>query len=128
MSSDAADVQIDLDRAVDNDFVGDVGVRASAELLAFTNAAHGRGDLETTRVRLLDAVGEDGLIEAAATIAIFNGLVRVADGTGIQLDAGLESASRDERKRLGLDDFAGAANTPTGRSTSLVASIGDLFG
>ena len=45
-------------------------------------------------------------------MAVFNGLVRVADGTGIQLDAGLDAASRETRSALGIDAYGGAANTP----------------
>ncbi|NNE11268.1 MAG: hypothetical protein HKN41_03380, partial [Ilumatobacter sp.] len=74
-------------------------------------------------------VGADGMFEAAATIAAFNGLVRVADGTGIPLARGLHSYSEADRQRLGLDAYAGAANTPTdGAPTAPVESIGDLFG
>ena len=74
------------------------------------------------------AVGQDGLREAAATIAVFNGLVRVADGTGIPLDAGLESFSREDRQRLGLSDFAGARSTRSTGPDVSVGSISDLFG
>ena len=58
-------------------------------------------------------MGSDGMFEAAATIAIFNGLVRVADGTGIQLDEGVVSASADYREDLGINAFGGAANMVT---------------
>ena len=129
MSSDALDTAVDLDAIVDRSFIGDVGIPSGAELLAFVNAVHaGEPDLDAARAALVDAVGADGLIEAAATVAVFNGLVRVADGTGIQLDDGLKTYSEADRARLGLDQFAGAANT-TGTATSqTVDSIGDMFG
>ena len=45
------------------------------------------------------------------TVAVFNGLVRTADASGIPLDDGVVSATADDRARLGLDSFAGAANS-----------------
>ena len=47
----------------------------------------------------------------AATVGIFNGLVRIADATGIPLDGGMVRASRAFREDLGLNDFDGAGNT-----------------
>lgn len=46
-------------------------------------------------------------------MSAFSGLVRVADGTGIPIDGGLAAASVDLRHELGLDSFAGAANSPS---------------
>jgi hypothetical protein len=135
VSSDAIDTEVDLAAIVDRTFVGDVGVASGRELLAFTNAVEGGAveggepDLSAARSALADTVGPDALVEAAATIAVFNGLVRVADGTGIQLDRGLDSFSQAERARLGIDAFAGAANTVAGTPAApTVRSIDELFG
>ena len=55
--------------------------------------------------------------------------MRVADGTGIQLDQGVFTASIEERDLLGINEFAGAAN-----STDVVAvdanvkAVHELFG
>jgi hypothetical protein len=130
VSSAAIETEVDLAAIVDRAFVGDVGVAAGRELLAFTNAVEsGEPDLAAARSALLDVVGGDGLVEAAATIAVFNGLVRVADGTGIQLDPGLDSFSQADRARLGIDAFAGAVNTVAGTPAAPMArSIDELFG
>jgi hypothetical protein len=129
VSSDALGAVVDLDAIVDRSFVGDVGIPAGAELLAFTNAVQSAApDLATARAALRSVVGADGVLEAAATIAVFNGLVRVADGTGIQLDQGLEATSAPDRERLGLDRFAGAANTAASGRTTRAASIEEMFG
>ena len=45
---------------------------------------------------VIAAVGEDGLVDAAVTVAVFNGLVRSADGA---------------RATLGFDGYLGAANS-----------------
>ncbi len=103
---------MDTDAALDPTSTTDAGIPAGRQLLAFANAVEGQSnDIETARSELLAEVGTDGVLEAAGTIAIFNGLIRVADGTGIRLDDGLNGASSDERDRLGINDYAGAAST-----------------
>lgn len=123
---------IDLAAATDRHHVGDVGVPASGQLLAFTNAVELGGDIDTARTALARAIGDEAAMEAAATIAIFNGLVRVADGTGIRLDDGVFAASVDARELLGINRFAGAANSTDVRTTTAATtgptSVGDLFG
>jgi len=98
-------------------------------LLRFASAAqHETADLAIARAELLDAVGPDGLVEAAATIAIFSGLVRVADGTGIQLDDGVLADSADYRDRLGLNGFGGAANVEVDGDSGRAGSVMEMFG
>jgi len=112
VSGAKAGLTVDLDVATTSELDGDAGVPAGAELLAFASAANRRsGDLTAARQQLVAAVGEEGLLEAAATVAIFNGLVRVADGTGIQLDPSMMTSTADTRAALGIDLFSGAANS-----------------
>ena len=87
------------------------GVAGGAELLAFAEAAVKGEPLDGVRNALIEAVGMAGAGQAAAPVAAFSGLVRVADGTGIPIDDGLASASTEIRDRLDLDSFKGAANT-----------------
>lgn len=85
-------------------------------------------DLTEARTRLESEVGTEGVWEAAATVAAFTGLVRVADGTGIQLDGGVLDASADIRARNGIDDFGGAVNSASALPRPVDASnIHDLF-
>lgn len=131
MSSEANGLAVDLDGALDAGHVGDVGIPAGPELLAFTNAVElGRGDIDETRRALAAVIGDQGAIEAAAIIAIFNGLVRVADGTGIQLDDGVFNASVTERDSLHINDFAGAVNSANLRPDHAAApsQVHELFG
>ena len=131
MSSEANGLTVDLEGALDADHVGDVGIPAGTELLAFTNAVElGQGDIDETRRALAAVIGDEGAIEAAAIIAIFNGLVRVADGTGIQLDDGVFTASVIERESLDINRFAGAANSANVQPTDTAAPIKvhELFG
>ena len=101
---------------------GDAGVPSGKALLAYTSTvvAHDADRIAEARQALEDDVGADGVVEAAATVAIFNGLVRVADGTGIQLDPQLLTVSMESRAAPGIDEFAGAIS-----SESAEAGAGD---
>ncbi len=117
--------------------MAEVGVPAGRQLLAFANAAHevatpgasteAAERLRTTREQLRAVVGDGGVVEAAATVAIFNALVRIADGTGIELDAGVLADSADFREAAGINDFAGAANTRTTPVEVDRAAVDQLF-
>ncbi len=88
------------------------GVPHGELLSSFAEAAtRGAENLDVARAELLQAVGPLALVEAAATVGIFNGLVRVADATGIPLDDGTLRASADFRPELGLNEYAGAKST-----------------
>ena len=71
----------------------------------------GSDDVDASRDALCEAVGREGFVLAAGIVGIFNGLVRVADSSGIPLDDGTRDHSAGFRASLGLDAFHGAANT-----------------
>ena len=91
---------------------GDGGVEHGRELLRFAEAA-GRGtdDLQDSRTALIAAIGPEAFVEAAAAVAIFSGLVRVADSIGIPLDEPTRRGTQDFRATLGFNTFGGARNT-----------------
>lgn len=91
---------------------GDGGVPHGEALVRFGEAVtQGTDDVAAARSQLIDALGAEGFVQACAIVGIFNGLVRVADASGIPLDSGTLSASRDFRGELGLDQYPSAANT-----------------
>ena len=108
-SSNAIDAGADLHGAVG----GATGnVAHGGLLMAYAEAAN-RGP-EAARAlddEVIAAVGEAGLVDAAVTVAVFNGLVRSADGIGIPLDDTMLAATAEARSMLGLDSYAGAANS-----------------
>ncbi len=80
---------------------GDGGVRHGDALLAFADAVILGPDsaLPESRARLLDLLSPVGFLDAAATVASFNAVVRLADSTGIPIEdhkheiaAGLEQS------------------------------------
>jgi hypothetical protein len=89
----------------------DGGVPHGAVLRRFARAILvDRGDLAGARSACIDAVGTAGAAHAAQVVASFDGINRVADGTGIRLDGevaaggGLEVAAT-----LGLSQGARAS-------------------
>ncbi len=108
-SSEEAGEKVDLRATIG----GRGGGVPHGELLSrFAEAAtRGAEELVAARAALLQTVGPLALVEAAATVGIFDGLVRVADATGIPLDDGTLRASADFRPELGLNDYAGAKST-----------------
>lgn len=128
VSGEHAGLTVDLDVAVDPSRSGDAGVPNGELLLAFASATNRRSsDLDRVRDELIGAVGPQGALEAAATVAAFNGLVRVADGTGIQLDPAMLVRTVDDRAALGIDDFSGASNSE-GASTDLRNDASGILG
>jgi hypothetical protein len=87
------------------DGVQEVGVPHARALLAFADAAVAF-DAAAARAELLAAIGEAALIDAAAVIAGFNGIVRIADAMGIPLEPAKAEQSADWRGPLGIDRYA----------------------
>ena len=90
------------------------GVPHGRLLVAFAEATAGDDDAALARSReaLLAALGPAALIDAAAVTSNFERMVRIADATGIPLDAPLAALSVDVRRDLGIDTYASAAQTP----------------
>jgi len=86
----------------------------AAELSAFAEAAV-RGDASTlasARDSLRAKAGSASVVDAAGVLGNFERMTRIADATGIPLDAASEIASEGFRSTLGLDACATAQNSP----------------
>lgn len=92
------------------DGASDTGVPHAAELLAFVEAslAFDAAQVTRTRAAVLAAMGEAAMVDAAAVIAGFNGITRIADATGIPLEDAKAEQSASWRATLGIDRFADA--------------------
>lgn len=90
---------------------GGAGVPHDRQLIAFADAVLGDGDqaLADARAALAAAIGPAGLADAAGVVGLFNAIDRIADATGIPLEAEKAEASADFRATLALDRFAVAA-------------------
>jgi len=105
------------------------GVAHAAELTAFVEAALGDDPtaLAATRDAVHHALGPAALVDTAAVIGNFERMTRIADGTGIPLDAPVRALTDDLRATLALDRYASAAHTPQtgtlGRAAGAVARV-----
>ena len=85
---------------------GGSGVAHESELLAFADAAiDPAADPASARDTLSAVIGKDATTDAAAVIAGFDAITRVADGSGIPLEPPKAEASAEWRARLGIDDY-----------------------
>lgn len=103
--------QVDVSAVSDRDATS--GVPHGEVLTAFADAAVRRDDdLPAKREAVHEAVGDAGLIDACGIVANFQRMVRIADSTGIPLDAPAEMMSADLRGDIGVESFPSASNTP----------------
>ena len=56
-----------------------------------------------SRATLVDTLGEQAMVDAAATIAAFNAYPRMANATGIPLEDAKKEATLEMREELGLE-------------------------
>jgi hypothetical protein len=102
--------QVDL-AAVNAPTGRDGGVAHGARLLAFTDAVMGADDAALARERRA-LLSDAAFVDTCAVVGAFNIVDRIADATGIPLDAGMAAISGDVRRELDLARFASSANTP----------------
>jgi hypothetical protein len=85
----------------------DDGVPYGRLLVAFAEAVLGEDEqtLAAARTTVSEAIGSVGLADAAGVVGLFNAIDRVADATGIPLEAEKAEASADFRAALGVNRF-----------------------
>ena len=104
---------MDVSAVTDDAAAATSGIPHAAELLAFSEAAvrGGEAALAQARQALLDTVGAEGLVDAAAVVGNFERMTRIADATGIPLDLPVNVLAGDLQGDLGLTEFGSARNT-----------------
>ena len=93
--------------------IGDGGVSHGELLMAFAESivTHQDEAIVKNRKELLDAIGEEGLIDAAGVVGLFNAIDRVADATGTELEDEKAEATYSMRRSIGITGFAEAKAT-----------------
>lgn len=90
--------------AIDAD--ADSGVPNGRLLLSYAEAAVADApDLAARRDAVREKLGDDAVVDAAAVIAIFQAVVKIADATGIPLEDFKAEVSADFRSELGIDAY-----------------------
>ena len=85
-----------------------VAVPHAAQLLEFAESVVLRDAprVAVVRAKLRAALGDAGLVDAAAITAAFHGFVRIADATGIPYENAAGGVDRPEiRQAAGINDF-----------------------
>jgi len=87
--------------------LSDGGVPHGRLLVEFAETVLGEDEkaLAHARAALHTAIGPAGLADGAGVVGLFNAIDRVADATGIPLEAEKLEASADFRAALGVDRF-----------------------
>lgn len=100
--------EVDLRGLTDGKAAGESSISGAAALVDFVEATLGGNTDEIAAARDLvrSELGSEALVDAAAVIGNFERMVRVADGTGIPLDAAVNVATEELRAELGIDAFA----------------------
>jgi hypothetical protein len=82
-----------------------LGVAHAGELLAFADAvvSFDTHRIAAAREAVVACMDEAAMIDAAAVIAGFNGITRIADATGIPLEDAKAADTASWRVALGLD-------------------------
>jgi hypothetical protein len=87
---------------------GDGNIPHGALLVVFAEAVLGHDDrrLQEVQAAIRDQMGDAALVDAAAIVATFNAIDRVADATGIPIEDSKAASTADVRAALGIDAFA----------------------
>jgi hypothetical protein len=89
---------------------GDGNIPHGALLVSFAEAVLGSDDkrLDDVRAAIRSRMGDAALVDAAAIVATFNAIDRVADSTGIPIEDNKAASTADIRAALGINEFAQA--------------------
>ena len=96
---------------------GENAVPDCGPLLDYAEAVHAgeKRAIGRTRGVVSERLGAEAMVDAAAVIAIFTAVVRIADATGITLEAYKADVSAEMRASLGIDRYPGAKEKGEGR-------------
>lgn len=68
------------------------------------------GELKAARAEVRRTLGDAALVDASATVASFNAVVKIADGTGIPIEDWKAERTADLRAELGIDEMRSTAS------------------
>ncbi len=112
VSADESDNDIDVGRSV-LEGADDAGIEAASDLVTFVDALMFEGDESIAQARngLVQKVGERGVVDTAGLVGSFQRMNRIANATGMPLDAAVNAMSLDKQNELGLREFDSAHGT-----------------
>ncbi len=113
VSGQATGAAVDM-AAVNGEVHGECGVAHAAELVEFSEAVmrEDEGALAKARDVLRSVLTPEAFVDTCAVIGAFNVVDRIADSTGIPLDAPMAAMTTDLRAELDLSRFRSSGNSP----------------
>ena len=108
-SGEKSNQKYNLNAIVDNTS-DDVGVAHETFLLNVADAVF-RGDeekLAQVRLQGCQLLGEQALVDAIAVACGFNGITKIANATGLPLDADTHTATSEMREKTKIDNYSDA--------------------
>lgn len=127
LSSDNTDSNIDLQMVNGNsDAANNSQLQWAKALMDFAAAIASRDEAELLRARtvLLSEAGAEAVVDAACVAANFQRMVRIADSTGIPVDAERQPMMDAASEELDLRRFESSKNTPRlGRFKKLLGPL-----
>ena len=114
VSGESTGNEYDVSAITDPGAAAGSGIRGAEGLVALAEAVvtGSEEDIAKARARVQSELGDAAMVDATAVAANFQRMVRIADGSGIPLDAPLEAIAGDMTEELGIDQFPSARNTP----------------
>src|SRR5215467_14498144 len=98
-------VEVNLSALTEHDAATSSGVEHGHLLIAFAEAMVRDNDAALTHARhaVIEGISPEAMVDAAGVASNFERMVRIADSTGIQLDARMAALSKGVRDQLGLE-------------------------
>jgi hypothetical protein len=98
---------VNLSALTDHEAAATSGVEHGAILIGFAEAMVGEDDDVLTHVRhvVMEVLSPAAMVDAAGVASNFERMVRIADATGIPLDARMQALSQEVRDALHLERF-----------------------
>jgi hypothetical protein len=92
---------------IDHEAAPSSGIEHGHLLIAFAEAMVRDDEAALTHVRhaVIEGVGPEAMVDAAGVASNFERMVRIADATGIPLDARMAALSQEVRDILQLERF-----------------------
>ena len=102
--------EVDVAMPEDTTMPKNIAVPEERYLLELADAVFSGDSSLLTRVREAGRklLGDQALVDAIGVASGFNGITKIANATGLPLDADTETSTVDMRQQTGIDDFGDA--------------------
>jgi len=100
-------VEVNLSALTEHEAATSSGVEHGHLLIAFAEAMVRDNDAALTHARhaVIEGISPEAMVDAAGVASNFERMVRIADATGLQLDARMATLSQDVGDTLQLERF-----------------------